>query len=112
MFIGDTFEVDSADAANAGIPYVLIDREGYYSDIRKNKVRTLNDSLSFVNNSYSGDSTASVGGDEDYYPSLIYTFADWKPQVVGRSSSTHLRRIWLEHETSVSDLRRRVHLAQ
>ena len=111
LLIGDTFEVDSADAANAGIPYVLIDREGYYSDIRKNKVRTLDESLSFVNNSYAGDSTASVGGDEENYPSLIYTFADWKPQVVGRGS-TQMRRIWLEHETSVSDPRRRVHLAR
>lgn len=112
LFIGDTFEVDSADAANAGIPYVLLDREGYYSDIRRNKAKTLNDCLSYVNNSYAGDSTASVGGDEDFYPSLIYTFADWKPQVVGRRGSAHQRRIWLEHETSITDLTRRVHLAK
>lgn len=48
IFLGDTYEVDEADALSADLPFMLIDRDDYYSDVRRGKARSLMEAWPFV----------------------------------------------------------------
>ncbi len=81
VFIGDTYEVDSVDAREAELPFILVDREDYYSDVRRNKTTSLETAIEKVLDSQLDEEMAS-GSEWNNYPSPLDLFAGWKPQEV------------------------------
>ncbi len=81
VFIGDTYEVDSVDAAAAELPFLLIDREDYYLDIRKNKATSMKAALNIILAAQPDEEKASCG-ECIGYPSPPDLFAPRKPRAV------------------------------
>lgn len=48
VHIGDVYEVDYLGATRAGLPAILLDREGFYDDVEARRVSNLRDALPLV----------------------------------------------------------------
>ena len=107
VFIGDTYEVDSLDAAAAEIPFLLIDREDYYQDIRKNKATSLKAALDIILAAQPDEEKVS---DDQWigYPSPTDLFAPRKPRAVSMRGAklmalTHGNDSWHQANTNLND---------
>ncbi len=75
-YIGDSYEVDSVDADSAELPFILIDRDDYYGDVRANKARSAGDVFDRLTKTDSIQKVAP-GQTYDYISSPAESYPGW-----------------------------------
>lgn len=98
IFVGDTYEVDAADAAISRLPFLLLDREDYYTDVRRDKIRSADELLKRLIQISDNDRKASIGL-QDCYPSPVELPAGRKPQVAGATLNHMWTQTRIRHRT-------------